>query len=306
MAWKPLPLSSLLKKETQVLIKNYRNNPELRKSFNELARKTFDIDFEDWYQNGYWGENYDPYSIVMDGKIVSNVSVNHMEFLQNGERKYFIQLGTVMTDESYRNRGFIRQIMDEIERDYEKKSDGFFLFANDSVLDFYPKFGFRKSEEFQYHKKLAAVSAAGPRTIGQIPMRGKTAWTLLEDAIRKSIPHSLFEMVNNRELILFYVTKYMQENVYYHKELDAYVIAEIKNGNLLLHNIFAPGPVEIGQIVKSFGNGIRQVRLGFTPMDCGDYTEEPLKEEDCTLFVKGKGFESFALDKLMFPTLAHA
>lgn len=288
-----------------MIIKNYRNDPVLRKSFNELAGKTFDIDFEDWYQNGYWGENYDPYSIVMDEKVISNVSVNHMEFLWHGERKYFIQLGTVMTDESYRNRGFIRQIMDEIERNYKKKTDGFFLFANDSVLDFYPKFGFRKLVEFQYSQKIAA-SAAGQKTVKQIPMRGKTAWTLLEKAIQKSIPHGSFEMVNNRELILFYVTKYMQENVYYHKELNAYVIAEIEDGSLLLHNIFSPDPVDIGQIVKSFGDGIRQVRLGFTPVDCEDYTEEPLKEEDCTLFVKGKGFESFELDKLMFPTLAHA
>lgn len=289
-----------------MVIKNYRNDPVLRKSFNELAGKTFDIDFEDWYQNGYWGENYDPYSIVMDGKVVSNVSVNHMEFLWHGERKYFIQLGTVMTDESYRNRGFIRQIMEEIERDHGQRSDGFFLFANDSVLDFYPKFGFQKSEEFQYCKKLSAASAAGPRTIEQIPMRDKAAWALLEDAIRKSIPHGSFEMVNNRELILFYVTKYMQENVYYHKELDAYVIAEIEDGSLLLHNIFSPGPVEIEQIVKSFGSGIRQVRLGFTPVNCGGYTGEPLKEEDCTLFLKGKGFERFASDRPMFPTLAHA
>ena len=31
------------------IIKNYRDNEQLRHSFNELAMKTFDIDFEDWY-----------------------------------------------------------------------------------------------------------------------------------------------------------------------------------------------------------------------------------------------------------------
>lgn len=291
-----------------MVIKNYRNNNELRKSFNELAMKTFDINFEDWYQNGYWGEKYNPYSIVMDGKVVSNVSVNHMNFLWNGERKFFIQLGTVMTDEPYRNRGLIRQIMDEIERDYEKKTDGFFLFANDSVLDFYPKFGFQKSEEFQYCQKIftADASVTGKRTIEQVPMRDKTAWTLLEDAMRKSIPQSSFEMVNNRELILFYVTKYMQENVYYHKEQDAYVIAEIEDGNLLIHNIFSSKPSDIGQIAKSFGNGVQQVRFGFTPLNCDGYMRELRAEEDCTLFLKGKGFENFAQDGLMFPTLSHA
>ena len=40
-----------------MVIKNYKDNDALRKSFNELAMKTFDISFEDWYQNGYWGEN---------------------------------------------------------------------------------------------------------------------------------------------------------------------------------------------------------------------------------------------------------
>lgn len=36
------------------LMKDYRNNEELRASFNVLAKKTFGLDFEDWYQNGYW------------------------------------------------------------------------------------------------------------------------------------------------------------------------------------------------------------------------------------------------------------
>ena len=62
------------------IIKNYRDNEQLRHSFNELAMKTFDIDFEDWYQNGYWTDRYNPHSIVIDGKVVANVSVNTTVF----------------------------------------------------------------------------------------------------------------------------------------------------------------------------------------------------------------------------------
>ena len=62
------------------IIKNYRDNEQLRHSFNELAMKTFDIDFEDWYQNGYWTDRYNPRSIVIDGKVVANVSVNTTVF----------------------------------------------------------------------------------------------------------------------------------------------------------------------------------------------------------------------------------
>ena len=51
------------------VIKNYRENNPIRQSFNELAEKTFGLNFEDWYQNGFWGENYNPYSIVQEGKL---------------------------------------------------------------------------------------------------------------------------------------------------------------------------------------------------------------------------------------------
>ncbi|SDP85505.1 hypothetical protein [Clostridium gasigenes] len=34
-------------------IPDYKNNRILRTSFNNLARKTFGIDFEQWYKDGY-------------------------------------------------------------------------------------------------------------------------------------------------------------------------------------------------------------------------------------------------------------
>ena len=125
------------------MIKNYKDNESLRLSFNELAGKTFGQDFEDWYQNGFWRENYVPYSIVENGKVIANVSVNITDILWDGELKKFIQLGTVMTEENHRNKGLIRQLMEEVEKDYGTKVDGMYLFANDSVVEFYPKFGFK-------------------------------------------------------------------------------------------------------------------------------------------------------------------
>ena len=138
------------------LIKNYRDNEMLRKSFNALAMKTYGLDFEDWYQNGYWGEAYTPYSIVEEGKIVANVSVNTMDFILDGSRKHVIQLGTVMTDEAYRKKGYSRMLMEEVEKDYAGKTEGIYLFANDSVLDFYPKFGFERAFEYGYEKEMTS------------------------------------------------------------------------------------------------------------------------------------------------------
>lgn len=42
------------------LVKQVRENSPLRKSFIDLAVKTFDLSFEEWYQQGYWTDAYIP------------------------------------------------------------------------------------------------------------------------------------------------------------------------------------------------------------------------------------------------------
>lgn len=84
------------------LIKDYMRDADCRHRLNDLTRKTFGFDFESWVTEGYFEGDYIPYSFMKDGKIISNVSVNRMKFMQNGVVKNYIQLGTVMTDESYR------------------------------------------------------------------------------------------------------------------------------------------------------------------------------------------------------------
>ena len=42
------------------IVKNYRENEELRHSFQALAMEIFGIDFESWYQHGFWTERYNP------------------------------------------------------------------------------------------------------------------------------------------------------------------------------------------------------------------------------------------------------
>lgn len=285
------------------VVKNYRTNDTLRHSVNELAKNTFGLDFEDWYQNGFWGENYNPYSIVIDGKVVANVSVNTIDMVWNGSTKHFIQLGTVMTDEKYRNQGLIRQIMAEIEEDYGQNVDGMYLFANDSVLDFYPKFGFKKAVEYEYSKQ---VTNSGQGSMKQIPMNDKAFWTEFVAVINKSVPYSSFEMTGNSDLIMFYITKFMQECVYYDERLGVHVIAEVEEGELLIHNVFSEQKVSLEDVIRAFGKDINKVTLGFTPEDKTGYTVSQIQADDTTLFLKGISAEKFEADRLMFPTLSHA
>lgn len=284
------------------ILKGYRHDAALRASFNALAEKTFGLNFEGWYQNGFWGDNYSPYSVFMDGKIVANVSVNKTDMAVDGKRRRLYQLGTVMTDPDYRNRGYIRAIMEVVERDIAD-GDGVYLFANDSVLDFYPKFGFVRGTEHVCEKD---VCQTGESIMECVVMDNPDAWARLRMAMEKSVVQSACQMMDNPELIFFYVSQFMQENVYYCAALDAWAIAEIEDGTLTLHHVFCPRKVSLDDVIAAFGGAVRRVVLGFTPLDTTGFTSRILCEEDSTFFVRGEGFADFDMRRLRIPSLSHA
>ena len=284
------------------IIKNYRDNDKLRKSFNTLAEKTFGINFEDWYQNGYWTERYNPHSIVVDEKVVANVSVNRTPFAVNGEIKNYIQLGTVMTDKEYRNRGLIREIMEDIFREYGDQAEGIYLFAGDAVHNFYPKFGFSQKKQYEYVRK---ISESKDKRFQKISMRDKAAWDSIQEKIQNSYHQSAFEMLDNSQLNMFYITKYMQENVFYSEELDTYVVAECEDGTAVISMVISDREQDLVRIVEGFGPGINEVKLGFTPKNTKGFVLREVMQEDTTLFMKGN-LDIVEEEKLMFPLLAHA
>ena len=315
------------------IIKNYRNDDILRHSFNQLALDTFGLDFEDWYQNGYWTDRYLPYSILIDGEVCANVSVNRTDFMVNGEIKRWLQLGTVMTAEDCRHQGLIRLLMEEIEKDYAGTVDGMYLFANDEVLEFYPKFGFQTAKQYEYIREIAdskdnesdnnsdiigelgGVSKSLPKFV-PTPLIDKAGWDMLQDRILHSASHSSLEMIDNSQLNMFYVSKFMQDCIYYCEDLDTYVIAEQDWDSVVIHAVISNKKQDLVQIsdsiaavfVASNTDGdlpLRQVRLGFTPEDPAGFLCRELDQTDSMFFVKGD-VELVEDQRMMIPTLAHA
>lgn len=283
--------------------KNYRDNTSLRESFNKLANSIFSLNFEDWYQNGLWTDKYNPYSIVKDGEVIANVSVNQTDLIFDGNIKHFLQLGTVMTKEDFRNQGLIREIMAAIDADYSGKIDGIYLFANDSVLDFYPKFGFEKAVEYLYSKQ---ISNSGECQFVKTPMYEKITWERLRSAMERNVFQGRLDLIRNPELILFYVTKFMQENVYYHADSDTYVIAEFDGEEIFLHNVFSSTLNRLDEVTELFGRGIKKVKLGFVPKKEDRCESAELFTEDCTFFIRSETPPIFISEKLRIPSLAHA
>jgi len=284
------------------IVKHYRHNDSLRASFNQLAQKTFGIDFEPWYQRGFWTDRYDPYSVVENGRVVANVSVNRIDLRIHGQVKKLIQLGTVMTDPQYRNRGLVRILMGEIQQEFAD-ADGMFLFANDSVLEFYPKFGFRRGAEYEYRKPFASVGAC---RMERISMDTPEQWAMLWEAMVQSKFCSGCDMLDNPGLMFFYIFEDLSDCVYYSRELDVWAIARQAEQTLQIHAIFAKGPVCIDAVAEAFGSGFQQIKLGFAPENSNGWEKQLLQEKDSTFFVKGALFNDFETDNLRIPILGRA
>ncbi len=295
-----------------------RNNDLLRDSFNKLTKTTFGFDFTDWYEAGGWGELYVPY-VMMDGnQVVSNVSVNRIRFDLGGVKKDYIQIGTVMTDEKYRGQGLNGKLMEHILKEFEGTVDGIYLFGNDSVLNYYPKFGFRVSKEYEYYMVFDGISGSSieslePYEIQKLDMaqNGKKEALYREirnyftDPENKNQNDGMY-MSENLGLYQFWMAAGFGDCIYYMPETGTYVAANVEGQVLRVEQVFGKRLVEIPRLARSFGKGIRQAVLGYTPVHKELFQVREHKEEDSTLFIMGEDLQRIEEKQMMFPVLSHA
>ena len=289
-------------------IKNYQNDPVLRASFQELTRKIYRFDFEDWYQNGYWKENYQPYSAAIGDRIVANVSVNPMYFAVNGEKKCYVQIGTVMTDPQFRGKGLSRKLMEWVLDEWKEKCDMIFLFANDSVLDFYPKFGFVARKEAQAVK--AYTPAPSPLTVRHMDLSDPQDARLLWETAQNTAAQGALTMLENGNLMMFYCKCFSRwdigKHVYHLPELNAVAIATYDEDTMELYDVFAPQEASLDDVIAALAKPeTRKIAPTFLPKDPTGWKITPYQSEDTTLFTLGKEGERFETEPLRFPELSH-
>ena len=290
------------------LVSNYMRDDALRHALNDLTKKTFGFDFEDWVTGGYFEGDYIPYSFIEDGKIISNVSANRMTFLQNGVEKNYIQIGTVMTDEAYRRQGLAKKLMEHVVKQYKDSCDGFYLFANLDAVDFYNKCGFSKETEYRYSVKNKFCMR---KSAGEIFMPVNTADERMKqkymDMVRRSAVNSSLEHLNKFGLQMFYTAD--MENVYYAKDRDCFIVAEIEENTLLLQSIICKNHVTLLDVLQRVRGEYHKCQLGFTPalkdMDIC-VAEQYDGADDYRLFYLGEQLKSIENEKLYFPELSHA
>nr|WP_295876271.1 GNAT family N-acetyltransferase [uncultured Chitinophaga sp.] len=292
-----------IKGKTYTYIAGIKDNNPVRLSFDQLSVHTFDLSFEPWYQGGYWDHSCVPHVLLDGDTVVANATVNILRVRWQGEESTWLQLGTVMTHPDYRHQGLSRWLMDKIFEAWAGKYDAMVLFANETVLDFYPKFGFVPVSEYQYHTRQLSPQTGKVR---RLDMDNAADRELLLQKYAQSNPFAALAVTAPSGLLMFYCTQFMKTCVYYLEETDMIAVVEHEEGVMTCHDIFGETSQSLSHLLSVLmEQETQQVVLGFTPADVTGFTMLPLKTEDLTLFVLNGSENLFTGHQLMIPTLAH-
>ncbi|EQB92124.1 GNAT family N-acetyltransferase [Elizabethkingia anophelis] len=286
----------------------YHEDEVLRKEFNRLTQEVWKFDFENYYQLGLWDDNCIIYSLFDKKRIVSHVTVSLFYTEIRGEKKKILQFGTVMTDSEYRNRGLSRFLMEQVIADFGEKTDGMLLFANKSVLDFYPKFGFQAAKEYQAFKNIISENLTSSLEIRKLDMNRREDIELLTRRIENSIPNTQL-VLQNSAVSLLYCYAYPKfgytNSVYYIENLDTAVVASVEANVLEITEIFSANIIDLQDVIGAFSHEkFTSVRLGFTPLEKG-FEYELLVHDDLVLYISEELQNLFAKQELAVPFLSH-
>lgn len=286
----------------------YQNQPQLREQLNAMTRTFWGFDFENYYQSGYWDNSCQLYSLFKEDKILANTTVSLFTSSWDKTPKTLLQIGTVMTDEAWRNRGLSRFLMEHILKIYSGKTDGILLFANETVYDFYPKFGLVPVQEYQAVIQAVPQKEHEKNLVRPLNFLVPEDLRLFEQAVQTAVPNSAFPL-QSQALPFFYCVANPEfgfsNAVYYVETLQCVVVMQEEEGILYIHELFAPQEIGLHQLITALtGEKEQEIRLGFTPLN-GTVEYQPYEEDDLRLFVSENLHAFFENQPLMVPVLSH-
>ncbi|MBC1884464.1 GNAT family N-acetyltransferase [Listeria seeligeri] len=287
------------------LISDYKDNELYRKTFNDLAESTFDINFEEWYKHGFWNDKYVCYSYLDKNKVIANVSINKMDLIYQGNDYRALQIGTVMTHPDYRNQGLAQELINHVISKYEQDYDFFYLFANDTVLDFYPKFGFERVQESSFTVDATSLKKRNYK-IKKLNPDDESDFQLISRIVSNRVPlSSILDVKNSEDLLMFYLLIALRDAIYYIEELDAIVLYEQEEEDLYVLDIISTKKLDIVEVLGFLANKkIETIHVSFTPEKNKYIDAAYIIETEDMLFMRPNLFTADSY--FLFPATSHA
>ena len=238
---------------------NNNCNPAYERMFDNLIREVFGFSFAPWLERKLWDEQYESFSIIQDGIMLSNVCIYKTDMLVHGQSFRAHQFGAIATRESERGKGFSRRLMEYVLSLYPDTPA--FLYANPSVVDFYPRFGFRQVHTFRPQLTIAINNS--PDKAVKYGVDSDLIRNALYD---KRIYSSIADNMNTQSIQIFHLLMDYADGIYQLPDCGAIVIAEQNGGKLFLADVITQKPISIDELVKELPfSGIEVVEFGFCP-----------------------------------------
>lgn len=260
------------------------------------------ISFQRWYEYGGWDERYVAYAIADGDRIVANVSVTRMEIVLKGERIRGWQLGAVGTDPERRKRGYQREIMPRV-LEHIPAGELVYLFANHQVIDFYPRFGFRRVRDCMFEIETRKLTPAGT-PLRTLELESESDRALLQRVAAKALPVSTdFAAERYEQLVLWWWCNFYKNGLRYVPEADAIVVVEQGDDVLRVHDVLASGDLDLHALLPRLITApIQKLEFSFTPKRFWDETVSRPDYTDSPLFVRGP--QQFPEAPFKYPMLA--
>ena len=318
----------------------FQQNTERRLAFNRLAGQVFGLDFEPWYQRGFWTDRYIPFTLF-DGDIaVANASANRFTLVIDGQQRHAVQFGTVMTLPDYRGQGLASQLMRQAMEVFRPECDLFYLMGDKDALGFYRKLGFAAIPQMTYRLQAPVMknveeAFAKPVLAPQWynPASGTGRWLnmenpedcrlLLELAVGREPVSQRVGVLDAGHLLTFYAMNGYGDKLWHIPSSTGsgssdtktptsgmVVIYEEEAGVLQLHDILFREAIVLSELLSFLPHGqLEAVTFGFTPDQMGicpkdgEMRSTPLESEDAFFAMPA---DSFGTEPFLYPPIGLA
>jgi len=270
------------------IIENYRDNEIMRNEFHSFISHVFpSISFKEWFARRCWTENYIPFSIMDSGKIISSASATLMNIVHQGVNLKAIQIGAVGTLPEYRSRGLARELMNHIIDKYKDEVDFFFLHANETVLEFYPKFAFRSVQENIFVSELN--NPESNYSARKLNIEDDDDYLLLQDLLNNRCSlTNVFGAEDYGFITMWHILNLYRDNLFYLEKENVIVIKNEKKDTVHILDVIFNNSFDFKSILPKLieSDTIKNLKYYFPP-DQLNFNYDRIIEEDTGLFILG-------------------
>jgi len=237
--------------------------------------------FRRWAEMGGWNESYEVFALRNDRQLVSIIGAMEMHFLFGGVEHAGVQCGAVGTLPEFRLAGLSRHLMNRVLVEYSAPEKPVILFANDTVLDFYPRFGFRPVAQKRF--VLARSLEPATRPMRRLDLANRADKALLADYCTRALPIDAHFAARDYFPIMLWNLLHSPRQVVLIDDLAAVLVISQVDRWLIVHDVYAPSVLDLNHALASAIDApVEGIEFCFDPGEwpaamtiVESYTEDP-------------------------------